>query len=122
MTDEKKKEEKELPPLMSWPPNFPYDEPAIPGMGGKIYQWIKNRYYKNRREWKKSDVIVWKGSCTVMLVWIGYLIFAGVFGWLFIKLYDTYGIGKMLAFFFILILWRVNIMIKQLAQLDKKFK
>lgn len=113
-------DQKDEKPLESWPENFPHDEPDVPGLGGKAYQWVKNRYHKNRRPWKKSDVIVWKGTFTVVTVWIGYLIFAAIFGWFFIKLYDTYGISRMLSFMAVLVLWRINMMVKLLNALNRK--
>jgi hypothetical protein len=107
---------------MIWPDKFPYDEPTDESLGGKVYLWVKKRYHKNNKPWKQSDVIVWKAWCYVIPIWIGYLVFAGVFGWLFIKIYDTYGIGKMLSFIAILALWRMNVAIKLMGEIKRKLR
>lgn len=112
---------------LEYPQGFPYDEDTPLGMGGKIYQWVKGRYYLNRRPWKKSDVFIWKGACIHMGSWIGIIVFITVFGWIFMKTYDKYGIGKFLTLVSVIILIRMNFMIKylgdirsQLIELNKK--
>jgi hypothetical protein len=102
------------------PANFPYDEPEDNSLGGKVYMWVKKRYHKNGRPWKKSDVIVWKAWCYVIPIWIGYLLFGALFGWLFIKTYDKWGIGKLASLVGVLILWRLNVAIKTLGEINKK--
>lgn len=110
--------EEKLHQALGWPENFPFDEKPVQGVWGKVYQWIKNRYFKNRRPWAKSDVIVWKGACTVMPVQIGYILFAALFYWLFGTLYVHYGISRLIAAIAVIGLWRVSVVTNQLKSID----
>lgn len=118
-----KKPKKKIQSELDYPEGFPFDEDDIPqSIGGKIYQWVKCRYYENDRPWKKSDVFVWKGACLHMGTWIGIVIFVTIFGWLFLKTYDLFGIGKLISMIAVIVLIRLNMLIKLLNELNTNLK
>jgi hypothetical protein len=112
--------EEKLHKALGWPENFPFDEKPVSGLWGKVYQWIKNRYFKNRHPWTKSDVIIWKGACTVMPVQIGYVLFAALFYWLFGGIYNHFGIGRLIAMVAIIFLWRFGVLLNKLNSMSDK--
>jgi len=117
--DDKKTTDKDL----GYPEGFPYDDNDIPvSLGGKLYQWVKNRYYMNQRPWTKSDVFVWKGACLHLGTYIGLMIFIFIFGWLFIKTYDKFGIGKLISFVAVVILVRISMIIRTLNDIKSELK
>ena len=85
------------------------------------FNWIVNRYRTLRNPWKKSDNSVWKLACYTLPEFIGILIFFGIF-WLLINISNkNYGEIRTLHFLLIYVLFRMNTMIKQLGNLNKKF-
>jgi len=92
------------------------------GLADKLYYKILMLYMRKQVPFGKSDVIIWKGTFFVVPTWIGYISFAALFGWFFIKLYDKYGISRMLSFIAILILWRLNMAIKLFNDMNKNIK
>ena len=119
LTDE---EYKKLSEYLKWPDKFPVDEAAVSGLGGKIYQWLKNEHFKRKKKWTKSDVFFYKGGCFVVPIWIGYILFAAIFGWMFLKTFENYGLGKLIVLVSIFLLWRVNVMISVLMDISKRLK
>lgn len=118
----RKDEQESADQELNYPLGFPFDEDVPHTLGGKIYQWVKNRYYENRRPWNKSDVFVWKGACLHMGSWVGILIFASIFGWLFLKTYSLYGIGKLVSLVSVIVLIRLNFLIKLLNEINTNLK
>jgi hypothetical protein len=115
-----KLKEEELHEALGWPKDFPFDEKPVPGLFGKLYQWLKNRYFKNRRPWNRSDVILWKFWCVVAPIWFGYILWATIFYWLFGKIYENYGIGRLIAAVAVIGMWRVAIATRALGEANKK--
>lgn len=123
---EKKPTDKEL----GFPKGFPFDEDDVPKtIGGRIYQWVKNKHYERRKPWNKSDVFIWKGACLHLGSWIGILVMITVFGYIFLKTYELFGIEKFLSVVAIVFLIRISILVRtlnevksELKELNKKFK
>ena len=92
------------------------------GLADKFYYKILTKYMTKQVPFGKSDLLIWKTTFYVIPTWIGYLLFAGLFGWFFIKIYDAYGISRMISFIAILILWRLNMSIKVFNDMNKNLK
>jgi len=85
----------------------------------KLYQKILLKYDSKKKEWKASDTLVWKGWIYIIPQWIGYLLFMALFGFMFITAYK-YGIHNMIAIIAAIFLWRINMILTQLRELNKK--
>ena len=92
------------------------------GLADKLYYKILSRYLRKEVPFGKSDVVIWRTWFYVIPTWTGYIAFSALFGWFFIKLYDKYGISRMIAFIAILVLWRLNMAIKLFNDVNKNLK
>ena len=87
----------------------------------RVYFWIIDRYTKNNHEFKFSDQFVWKGATYVIPETFGYMVFFGIFLLLAKISFAKYGDARTIVFFMLLILWRMNVQIKLLSKINKKF-
>jgi hypothetical protein len=55
-------------------------------------------------------------------VYFGYMLFFGVFYWLGGLIYNKYGMARLVMFFALLILWRLNIAIGLFRSMLRKIK
>jgi hypothetical protein len=99
--------------------------PQIANTGNKIgdffFNWIVNRYRNLRNSWTKSDNFMWKGACYTFPELIGIIIFFTIF-WLLINFsLKKYGEARTLFYLILIVLLRINVMIKQLVVLNKKY-
>jgi len=85
-----------------------------------LYNKIVDRYTTKGREFSFSDQFVWKGSVYQIPEFVGYILFFMFFLWLAMISFKYYGAPRTYIFMALLILWRVNMMLKQLYQLNKK--
>lgn len=86
----------------------------------RVYFWIIDRYTRNWHEFKWSDRFVWKGAVYVVPEFIGYAVFFAIFLMLAAIGFRKYGEARTYVFFMLLILWRLQAMIKLLGQLNRK--
>lgn len=86
----------------------------------RIYFWVIDRYTKHNHVFKFSDVFVWKGAIYMIPETLSYIIFFA----LFLKLADIsfkkYGDARTVVFFILLLIWRVQVIIKLLGKVNKK--
>ena len=101
---------------------LPYPEEQNTGAKLKdgAFNWIVSRYKKFNHPWKKSDNIVWKGAIYSLSWLFGIIIFLAIM-WVLINFsIKKYGEMRTLFYILLLVLLRVNAMIKQLIILNKK--
>jgi hypothetical protein len=79
------------------------------------------RYKKHGHPWKKSDQRIFHGFIYGVSGYFGYIIFFSLFGYLFWQTEKLLGFNKALLFALLLILFRINLVLKQLVVLNKKF-
>lgn len=87
----------------------------------KIFNWVVSRYQKHDHPWKQSDQRVWHGAIYGLTSYCGAVIFFVVIGWLLFQMQKLYGFEKALLLALLMILFRVNILIKQLVKLNRNF-
>ena len=89
-------------------------------LADKAYDWIIDRYTKNSRVFEFSDRFVWSGAVYVLPELFGYILFFVIFYWLGNIVYNNYGWPRLFMFFMLLLLWRLNVMVKLLHKVNKK--
>jgi len=102
---------------------LPYPEKSNTGqpMRDKLFNWIVGRYQKNNHLWKKSDQRVWHGAIFLCLDYAWLLIWIAAL-WLIINgSMKRVGFEKTIFVVAIIFLIRINSLIKQLVQLNRKF-
>lgn len=86
----------------------------------RAYAWIVDRYTKKHREFTFSDQFIWKGVVYVVPEMIGYIIFFAIFLALASMSFKRYGEARTIVYVMLFMMWRINMMVKYLAKLDKK--
>jgi hypothetical protein len=86
----------------------------------KIYNWLVDRYTKKHREFTFSDQFVWKGAVYVVPEFFGYIVFFAIFLLLASISFKKYGEARTIVYVLLFLLWRLNVMVKYLAKIDKK--
>lgn len=86
----------------------------------KLYNGIVDRYSKHGNEFTFSDRFVWKGAVWVLPEIFGYIIFFTIFLYLASFSFKRYGDARTIVFFILLLIWRVQVGVKQLNQINKK--
>ena len=87
-----------------------------------VYNWIISRYTKNKHEFTSSDRFIWKGACYLLPTYFGYVIFFALFYWLGGLIYNRYGMSRLIIFFALLMIWRINVLIGLQRSILKKTK
>lgn len=88
----------------------------------KIYFWVIDRYTRNKNEFTFSDRFIWKGTIYLVPETLSYVLFIALFLTLAHIGFEKYGEARTVVFFMLLLMWRLQAIIKQLAQLNKKFQ
>ena len=91
-------------------------------LADRCYNWVIRRYTKHNHLFNFSDKFVWTGAFYVVPEFAGYIIFFIMFYWLGGIIYNKYGLHRMIAFFFLLTIWRLNIANKSLKKLNDRLK
>ena len=86
----------------------------------RVYYWIIDRYTKNNHKFNFSDAFVWKGAVYVIPEIIGYLIFFTIFLTLAYISFKKYGEARTIVFFILLLIWRVNLLLKVGKRIQSK--
>jgi len=86
-----------------------------------LFNWVVRRYQKNNHSWKKSDQRTWSGGIYGVGNYLGALLFFAFFGFLLYQTNKLYGFERAALLAMLMILFRVNIAIKQMVQLNRKF-
>ena len=87
----------------------------------QIFNWVVHRYKKNNHEWHISDDKIFNGFIYGVLGYLGYVIFFALMWWIISITQKKWGDMKALFVVLLIILVRLNIMIKQLVTLNRKF-
>jgi len=99
---------------------YPEEKDTGHPLSDKVFNWIVKRYKDLKNPWKKSDTTVWKLACYTLPEFIGIIIFFAIF-WFLVKISNkNYGEMRTIHFLLIYVLFRMNTMIKQLVNLNKK--
>ena len=100
-----------------------YPPPANSGepWKDKIFDWVVHRYQKHNHPWKKSDQTVWSGGIYGITSYGGMLLFFALIGFVLYQTNKLYGFEKAVLLGMLMILFRVNVLIKQMVQLNRKF-
>jgi hypothetical protein len=100
-----------------------YPNPSNTGEPWKdaVFNWVVGRYKKHNHPWKKSDQRVWRGAIFGLTSYFGYVIFFAFFGYILYTTNKLYGFEKAVLLGILFVLFRINILIKQMVQLNKKF-
>jgi len=85
-----------------------------------LYNKIIDRYTKKGREFEFSDKFVWKGAIYQIPEFFGYIVFFALFLSLAMMSFKRYGESRTIIFVMLLIMWRINMSLKHLAQINKK--
>lgn len=86
----------------------------------RVFNWIVNRYTRNDREFKFSDRFIWTGAVYTLPEMFSYIIFFALFLGLAHFSFERYGEARTIVFFILLLTWRVQMGVKQLAKLNDK--
>jgi hypothetical protein len=87
-----------------------------------IYNKIIDRYTKNMHEFRYSDRFIWAGTVYAIPETIGYIIFFAIFLALAHISFNKYGEARTVVFFILLLIWRVQILVKLLSSINRKLK
>jgi hypothetical protein len=91
------------------------------GVSDYIFNSIVERYRNLRNPWNKSDNLIWKSVCYTLPGFFGMILFFTIF-WLLISFSTKkYGESRTMFWLIIVVLVRLNVLIKQLVLLNKKF-
>lgn len=85
-------------------------------MRDRVFNWIVKRYERNKHEWTKSDDAVWGGFIYFIWDWIVILAFLYLMWFIFNLLRKGYDDVHAIAFLLIMILFRLNVMIRKLSK------
>ena len=86
----------------------------------RVYNWIVDRYTKHNHKFNFSDKFVWSGVAYVVPETVGYMVFFAIFLTLAMLSFKKYGDARTIVFVMLLMLWRIQIMIKYLGKINKK--
>jgi len=100
---------------------FPPDKNTGAKIKDATFNWILKRYKKFNHPWKKSDQMVWNSTIYHLGDLIGILLFFWIM-WLLINFsLKKYGEWRTLFYILIIFIFRVNMLVQQIAALNKKF-
>ena len=85
----------------------------------RIFNWIVDRYSRNGRKFEFSDRFVWTGAVYTLPEIFGYIIFFAIFLFLAHLSFKRYGEARTIVFVMLLMMWRLQIMIKVLHKISK---
>jgi hypothetical protein len=85
----------------------------------KIYNAIVARYGKKGNRWSKSDTFVWKGFIYHIWDYFWMVVFIYIIYWAANALYDHYGMWRAISFIFVVILIRINMLIRVQKKMDR---
>lgn len=83
----------------------------------RVFNWIVRRYERNGHPWKKSDEVVWGGSIYVIWDWAMILVFIYFLWFMFNFFQKRYGDVQAIAFLLIMVLFRLNILIRKVGSI-----
>ena len=86
-----------------------------------LFDWIVGRYKKHNHPWKRSDQRVWHGSVYGLTSYFGAVFFFAFFGFLFYQTNKLYGFEKAILLAMMMVLFRINVLIRQMVALNKKW-
>lgn len=86
-------------------------------MRDKVFNGIVTRYGTKGNKWEKSDDQIWGGAIYFIWDWAMILVFIYFMWFMFNFMQKSYGDVHAIAFLLIMILFRLNIMIKKLSKM-----
>jgi hypothetical protein len=84
-----------------------------------VYNKIVDRYGVKGNAWKTSDSIIFQGFIYYVWDYVMAIVVIGVLTWILVLTYDRFGLAKTGIVAFVMLLWRVNILIRQGAQANR---
>ena len=87
-------------------------------MRDKVFNWLVRKYEAKGRKWGKSDDVIFGGAIYVIWDWCGILLFLYVMWLLFNFSRKHYDDVHAIAFLMVMILWRLNILIRKVGKLS----
>ena len=87
----------------------------------RLFNKIVDKYSRHGNIFNFSDRFVWTGALYVLPEIFGYILFFLFFFYLAMLSFKRYGEFRTYIFMALLIMWRLNIMLKYLAKVNKKF-
>lgn len=85
-----------------------------------VYNWLIDKYSARGKKFVFWDRLVWKGSVYMIPEFVGYIVFFAVFYFLGSLILARSGWEKMVMFFFLLMIWRVNMLVGLLKKINTK--
>jgi len=86
----------------------------------KVFDWVVRRYEKKGLAWRESDQKIFSGFIYGVGGYFSALLFFAFFGFLFYQTNKLYGFERAVLLALLMILFRVNILIKQIVILNRK--
>ena len=87
----------------------------------KVFDWVVKRYKKYNHPWRKSDQRIWHGFLYGITSYIGSIFFFVFIGFILYQTQKLFGFARAILLALLMILFRINIIIKQIIQLNRKF-
>jgi hypothetical protein len=84
-----------------------------------VYNKILKRYGDKGNAWTASDSFLWQGFLYYVVDYIFAVGFIGLITWLLVLTYDHFGPVKACIVAFVMLLWRVNIIVRQGNQTNR---
>jgi hypothetical protein len=88
----------------------------------KVYNWLVRRYGQKGNVWQTSDTVVWQGAIYHVWPWIPALLFIYVTYFIANWTYEHYGMFRALTVLAVMMLIRVNTLVRKLDQLIRVMK
>jgi hypothetical protein len=100
-----------------------YPGPENSGYAWKdaIFNWTVRRYKKHNHPWHKSDQRIWHGAIFGLTQYFGSIFFFVFIGLILYQTQKLFGFARAVLLALLMILFRINIIIKQIVQLNRKF-
>jgi hypothetical protein len=100
---------------------YPEITPSGNKLGDFVFFWVVKKHREKNKPWTASDNLVWRVGCYVIPEYIGVIVFMGIFWWLVGALSRIYADPwKVLYFLLIVMLVRLNAMIKVLNKISQR--
>ena len=98
------------------------DKSGIHKLKAKLYNSMIDKYTNRNKRFEFSDVVVWKGSIYELPTIISYILFFLLFLFIGHLSLERYGWERTIIFFILLVVWRIQMLIKVMNALNKKFE
>lgn len=87
----------------------------------RFYNWVVLRYRKHNHPWMKSDERVWGGFIYGVLDYVWLVVWVWLFWWLLNSIMKHQGFQQAVLAALLMLLIRLNLLIRKITELNKKF-